>query len=337
MKLPPGQQLVAAGKWPAIGERTPREDDSPWTVAVAGLVERPLTLSLSELRRLPSFAQTLDIHCVTRWSKLGAKFGGVPLAELLAAARPTDAARFISFVARSPRQHSSSLPLAEALRLKALLALDYEGQPLATDHGGPVRVVVPERYFYKSLKWLARIELLPEDRLGYWEDAAGYHNVADPWKEQRFVAARLSKQEAQAMITSRDFSGRDLLGLDCSGRDLRGLAAANALLRNADFRGCNLRNACFDGANLSNAHFEGAELREASFQGADLEGTNFAGADLRGANLSGASLFGATFIAETGDETGVRPAARFDEGTRCDPQAIADLTPLQQEYVRRFV
>lgn len=334
MQLPPGQQLVAAGKWPLVGERTARDSSEPWNVRVVGLVDSPRVFSLAELRALPRVERTVDIHCVTRWSKPAVRFGGVLLADLLSHARPQSAARFVSFISRSERDHSTSLVLAEALPLDTLVALSCEGQSLSAEHGGPVRVVVPGRYFYKSLKWLAGIELLADDRLGFWEATAGYHNHADPWREERYIAPGLTKQEAAAILAIRDWSGRDLLSIDAGGRELRGLIAKRALLRNADFRGCDLREAAFCEANLSNAHFQGADLRRASFAGADCEGADFSGADLRGADFSAASLFGATFCGEVSGEEDV-PGAILDATTRIDAAAIEQLTPRQQEFIRR--
>src|SRR4029453_9343161 len=121
-RLPPGQQLAAAHKWPVVGEREPRALDDPWTVAVAGCVARPRVYSLVELAQLPPQPRKVDIHCVTRWSKFDQEFAGVELGQLIAAAQPTAGARFVSFVARSPRDHSTSLPLADALELGTLVA-----------------------------------------------------------------------------------------------------------------------------------------------------------------------------------------------------------------------
>ena len=330
-RLPPGQQLAAPGKWPAIGERAPSPGGA-WRLTVCGEVERPLGLELAQLQALPQARQTIDIHCVTRWSKLDMEFGGVPLETLLDLARPNAAARYISFVARSPRSHSTSLPLADARRLKTLVALDAGGRPLEEVHGGPLRVVVPGRYFYKSLKWVERIELLAADRLGYWESAAGYHNEADPWLEQRFLAASLSRQQMAEALARRDFSGRELRSIDARGRDLDGLVARDAILRDADFRDGRLQCACFDGANLSNAHFERADLRGASFAAADVEGANFAGADLRGANFAGASLVGASFGGGACEEPGAR-AARIDRSTHFDEPSLDALAPAEAAFV----
>lgn len=293
--LPPRQQLAAPGKWPVVGERAARESSEPWLVHVCGLVATPMQFTLAEIMSWPAVTRALDIHCVTRWSKLGVSFTGVPLREVILRCVPLPAARFVSFVARSDRDHSTSLPLADALAPENLVAWQAEDAPLAPEHGGPLRTVMPGRYFYKSLKWLVRLELLAEDRLGHWEAQAGYHNHADPWREQRYIAPALSRQEAAAVLATRNVSGRDLRGLDASGHNLDDLLAATALLRDARFTGCSLQRANFERANLTNAHFDAADLRQASFLNADVEGASFAGADLRGANFSGASLFGCTF------------------------------------------
>lgn len=321
--LPPHQQLAAPGKWPVVGEREPAASAAPWSVQICGLVKLPQVWMAAELARGPQIERLIDIHCVTRWSKLGCRFGGVPLAELLARVQPTADARFVSFVARSPREHSTSVPLDQLQQLEALVALQYEGRPLTSEHGGPVRVIVPGRYFYKSLKWLARIELLAADRLGYWEAEAGYHNGADPWREERYMAATLSRAEAAAVLTSRDFRGRDLRSLEAQSRNLLGVQAAGALLRNADFTGSNLQRADFAGANLSNARLTKADLRGALLREADVEGADFSGADLRGADFHGASLLGTTFA-----------GAQIDSTTRFDWDKLDDLAPSQADYLR---
>ncbi|HYD99106.1 MAG TPA: molybdopterin-dependent oxidoreductase [Alphaproteobacteria bacterium] len=330
--LPPNQALAAPGKWPVVGEQAPRADDAPWTVALDGLVEAPQRWSLDALRALPQTERIIDIHCVTRWSKLGARFEGVPFRLLIEAARPRPEARFVSFVARSPRAHSTSMPLADLLALDPLVAFRYEGEELAAIHGGPVRMVVPGRYFYKSLKWLERIELLAEDRLGYWEDRMGYHNRADPWAEERYVVRHLDRRTVMGLFERRDLSGQDLLGLLADGMGLEGLNARGALLRNAQFRRADLRGADFAGANLSNAHLEAADLRGANLRDADAEGADFRGADLRGADFTGASLFGASFCAEPG-----QPAmdARIDPSTRIEAAQLEKLSPAQQDFLRR--
>lgn len=330
-RLPPGQQLAAPGKWPVVGEREPAPFGQDWTLQIIGCVAAPQKWSLNELRALPQRTQTIDIHCVTRWSVLDAPFTGIPLKTLLDFAKPTDQANFVSFVAHSPRKHSTSLPLADALDLGVFIAFEADGRSLAMEHGGPLRSITPGRYFYKSVKWLTAIELLPEDRLGYWEGSAGYHNRADPWNEERFVASGITKQEAARILAQRDISGRDLLGLDGSDRDLSGLVARGALLRNANFRRANLGGACFDGTNLTNAQFIDANLNGASLRNADLEGANFIGCDLRGADLRGASIFGAIFL----DTKLGQATAKIDHSTLIDPVSIEPLTPVQGEFVVR--
>jgi DMSO/TMAO reductase YedYZ molybdopterin-dependent catalytic subunit len=330
IELPPGQQLVAADKWPLVGERAPSSTTAPWRLTIGGLVERPLAMSLDQLLELPLVEREIDIHCVTRWSKPGVRFRGVELADLLARAQPPGEARFISFTARSDRRHSTSLPLADALSLKAFVAVDVAGRALPIEHGGPLRLVVPRRYFYKSLKWLEHIELLAEDRLGYWESEAGYHNHADYWEEERYLASGITAADARAILAERDIRGRDLMGLTAAGLELPALRAEGALLRNADFRGANLMNAGFDGANLTNAHFEQAQLQGASFRGADLEGANFAGA-----NLSGACLLADSMVATSFTDPGIAGGAVFDASTEIAASRYEDLAPAEQAYLQQ--
>ncbi len=339
--LPPNQQLVAPGKWPVVGERAPLPPDGLWTVSGCGAVECASVWSLEELRTLPQVTRRLDIHCVTRWSRLGVEFSGVPLSTLLDICRPLPSARFVSFVAHSERGHTTSLPLSVVREADVLVAFKADGQPLSSEHGGPVRIVTPGRYFYKSLKWLARIELLTEDRLGYWEANAGYHNSADPWQEERFLAADLDLQTVRRLLASRDFSGRDLRGLMATGMDLRGLKASGAKLRDAHFEGADLHDSCFNGANLSGAHLERADLRGTTFcpdshgVAADLEGADFRGADLRGARFLGASLFGATFGPNDHNDSTSSPAV-IDATTVIDRLALTSLesTPAQLVFLQ---
>ncbi|MFN5321398.1 MAG: pentapeptide repeat-containing protein [Planctomycetota bacterium] len=338
-RLPPNQQLVAAEKWPVIGERTPAAGHLP-QLKIHGEVAAPQCLSVDQLECLPQSTLQLDLHCVTRWSKFDLVFTGVLLADLLEVIQPKSTAHYVSFIAHSERRHSSSLTLADALRLKTLIATQVGGQPLPVEHGGPIRNLVPNRYLYKSVKWLCELEFLAEDRLGYWEAESGYHNTADPWLEQRYLAPSLDRRAAAKLLESRDFSGHDLLSIDASQRELNGLKAVAALLRNANFRLSQLQQADFSGANLSNAHFEGAVLRGANFSGADLEGACFTGADLRGANFTGSSLFGASFFSaapagladspQAGQGTGF---ARIDQTTMIPPECLPPLTPEQLAFV----
>lgn len=311
-----------------IGERQPSSTEGPWTLRCDGAVEHPQQWSLEELQAFDLTRLELDIHCVTRWSKLDAVFFGVTLATLVEQLAPHADARFVSFISRSSRGHSSSLPLEDALQLNTLIALRYGDAPLPLGHGGPIRNIVPGRYFYKSVKWLERIEFLTEDRLGMWEAESGYHNTADPWLEQRYMAPTLDKREAAALIRSRDFSGRDLRSIDCTDRDLSGLQADSARLRDANFSKAQLSGASFVSANLSNAHFRDANLRGANFRDADVEGADFSGADLRDADFTNASMIGASFF-------NAQSRATIDESTCLPEQVIQPLFPEQLEYVIR--
>ncbi len=341
MRLPPHQALAAEGKWPIVGERAPRADGAPWTLTIDGLVAQPRTWTLDELLAQPQQEFTVDIHCVTRWSKLDATFDGLPLAPLLQACAPLAEGKFLSFVARSERRHSTSLPLADTLELGAFLAFRYDGAPLSEIHGGPVRTIVPGRYFYKSVKWLEHIEVLAEDRLGYWEAETGYHNHADPWKEERYIVSNLDRREVKRLLDARNLEGRELLGLQAEHMPLDGLDARDALLRDAHFAQAQLRGSRFDGANLSNAHFQGADLRGASFHHADLEGADFRGANLTGADLSGASLFGATFCPEPGTRgTGASEswdAARIDGLQGLTEEQLSRVSEAQQTFLRHLL
>lgn len=300
--LPPGQQIVARDKWPLVGERTSGPRPANWQLEVKGLVERPHRFTLDELQGMRLTRQSVDIHCVTRWSKLGVEFVGVSLRDVLTEVGVSSAARFVSFESCSERLHSSSLSLETALELETLLAWEVDGQPLSELHGGPLRNIVPHRYFYKSVKWLQGLNFLAEDRLGFGEADAGYHNLADPWQEQRYIAADIDKRTAKRLLETRDFSDLDLRGFQASGFELNDLVASRSQMRDANFRHGQLRRANFHQANLSNAHFQHADLAGANFTQADVEGADFAGANLCGCEFRGASLFGASFIVENWQE-----------------------------------
>lgn len=331
--LPPHQQLIRDRRWPVVGEKGPRGSDDLWSLSITGAVTHPITWSLEELSALPQVQRTIDLHCVTRWTKHDVPFEGVPLGELLTLAGPLPHARYISCIARSNRQHSSSMVLDELLGLEPLVALRVYGELLSVEHGGPMRLVVPERYFYKSVKWVTQIELLEHDRLGYWEAEAGYHNHADPWREERYLASNLARHQVQQMIDSKHLPPGDYRGFAANRRDLARLQACDALLRDADFRDANLREANFARANLTNAHFNGACLAHASFADADIEGADFSGADLRGANLEVASMFGATFC-HIGPDGTLRNPAKIDRHTRWNNRLFDSLVDEQQAFIQ---
>lgn len=332
LPLPPGQQRVAEGKWPLIGEREPAAGNQPWKLTLTGLQGNQVQLTLPELEGLKQTSLTIDIHCVTRWSKLAVEFSGVLLEDLIDHALPGSNAGFVSFVAQSNRNHSTSLPLAEAIEHKTLIAHTCQGEPLPREHGGPLRNVVPGKYFYKSVKWLRAIDFLAEDRLGFWEAESGYHNGADPWREERYMAPAIDRRTAARLIAERNFVGHDLRSLDASGRELAGLLARGAALRNANFNETNLQGADFSSANMSNSHLRQANLRSAQLVGTDLEGANLAGADLRGADLTDSSLIGSSFCQR--DEQGrVVLGALIDPTTVLPRLLLEPLTPDQRDYV----
>jgi DMSO/TMAO reductase YedYZ molybdopterin-dependent catalytic subunit len=182
-RLPPGQYYTE--KWPVLhaGE-VPDVDLAAWTLQVTGEVEEPLSLSYDELRALPARDVTTDIHCVTRWSRFDARFRGVHWSELAKLARPTRTARFA--IAHAEHGFTSNMPLGAIEDENALVVYEADGEPLTPDHGWPVRLVVPSKYFWKSAKWLRGIELSSIDRPGFWE-RYGYHNDADYWQEERYA------------------------------------------------------------------------------------------------------------------------------------------------------
>jgi DMSO/TMAO reductase YedYZ molybdopterin-dependent catalytic subunit len=181
-RLPPGQYLTE--KWLVLHAGTvPKVDLATWDLTISGEVERPLALTWEQLRELPSREVTVDIHCVTRWSRFDTTFKGVHWSELAKLVAPTPGARFV--VARAEQGFTANMPLAAIEDETALIAYEADGEPLTPDHGWPVRLVVPSRYFWKSAKWLRGLELLDHDEPGFWE-RYGYHNDADYRKEQRY-------------------------------------------------------------------------------------------------------------------------------------------------------
>ena len=181
-RLPPGQYFTE--KWPVLHSGSvPHSDLATWDFTVTGEVESPLRLTYDELQALPQTEITTDIHCVTRWSRFDTSFRGVRWRELAKLARPKPTARFV--VAHAEQGFTSNLPLEALDDENALVAGEADGEPLTPDHGWPLRLVVPSRYFWKSAKWLRGLELRSTDEPGFWE-RYGYHNDADPWREERY-------------------------------------------------------------------------------------------------------------------------------------------------------
>jgi DMSO/TMAO reductase YedYZ molybdopterin-dependent catalytic subunit len=179
-RLPPGQYaesgfpVLTAGPTPDV----PRES---WLLTVDGMVGEPQAWSWEEFSALPFETVPCDIHCVTKWSKLGTSFGGVSLDMLLARAEPRGAHAMI----HSYGGYTTNLALEDLTEGKAWVVTEHEGEPLPREHGGPARLLVPHLYFWKSAKWVAGITVLDHEEPGFWE-SNGYHLRGDPWQEQRY-------------------------------------------------------------------------------------------------------------------------------------------------------
>ncbi len=181
-RLPPGQRETSA--FPVLSKgATPSWDRDDWEFTVTGAVDDPLSFSWDEFRELPAETQRQDFHCVTGWSKFDCAFTGVPFRELAERAGVHDDACHVLFSALDG--YTTDLPLEDCLREEVLFAWELDGEPLESDHGGPLRVVTPHKYAYKGAKWVDGVEFLTEPELGYWE-RRGYSETANPWREQRY-------------------------------------------------------------------------------------------------------------------------------------------------------
>jgi DMSO/TMAO reductase YedYZ molybdopterin-dependent catalytic subunit len=311
--LPPGQ--APTQRFPIVGETAPAPgwNRERFRLEIGGLVESPETLSFDALTALPQSERSADIHCVTGWSKRSVRLRGIPLSEMLAKCRVQPRAAYVRFVAHSARAHDTSLPLADALA-DTWLVHEMDGQALDIEHGGPLRSVTPGRYFYKSLKWLERIELLEADQPGYWERESAYHNHADPWREQRFDDSRTAARDEVMRLREADdyagFQGRVLIKARLGGWQPRNPDLSGLQLKYCSLRAAKLSGVCFRKANLSLCNCEGAELRDSRFEDSDLEGVSFAGADLRGARMHNVALSATRFYRDFAG--GRRLAARVE-------------------------
>ena len=181
-RLPPGQYLTE--KWPVLhAGDVPKTDLATWDFKVWGEVEEPLTLTFERLQELPATEVTTDIHCVTRWSRFDARFKGVHWRELAALCRPKPSARFV--IAHAEEGFTANVPLATLEDEQALIVYEAGGAALTPEHGWPLRLFIPSKYFWKSAKWLRGLELSAVDKPGFWE-RYGYHNEADYRQEQRY-------------------------------------------------------------------------------------------------------------------------------------------------------
>jgi len=181
-RLPPGQALTL--KWPVLHHGSvPRFDSETWDFRTFGLVEKPLRLTWEEFLNLPRVEVTADFHCVTRWSRFDNRWEGVPFRALCDRTKPRPEATHV--LVHAEEGFTANVPLPDLFADDVLFAFQHDGEPLPAEHGGPLRLVVPKLYAWKSAKWVRGLEFLPHDRAGFWEQN-GYHLYGDPWKEQRF-------------------------------------------------------------------------------------------------------------------------------------------------------
>lgn len=181
-RLPPGQHETI--KWPRLDLGVvPRYDPARWDLTADGAVESPRKFTLEEVRRLPRVRVVADFHCVTGWSKLNNTWEGTSVKAVADLVKPRPGARFVTF--ECGEGYTTSHPLSVLLDDDVLLAYSHDGRPLEPEHGGPLRLVVPKRYAWKSAKWVRRLKFTEQEELGYWE-VRGYSNTADPWTEDRY-------------------------------------------------------------------------------------------------------------------------------------------------------
>lgn len=181
-RLPPGQYFVRDFPVLHVGA-VPAFDPKTWRLRIFGAIDRPQELSWDQLLALPVKTVKTDIHCVTRWTKFDTSWEGVPFSEIVDLAKPHADVKFV--VSHGANAYSANVPFSVADDDDVLLAYKYEGRVLEPIHGGPVRMFVPKRYFWKSTKWCNGVEFLTADKPGFWE-VRGYNNEADPWKEERY-------------------------------------------------------------------------------------------------------------------------------------------------------
>ena len=179
-RVPPGQYVTRDFPVLSAGP-TPYTQLDAWDFTIRGAVDHPVSWSWSEFQALPRETFTVDIHCVTKWTKLDMTWSGVSLDAFLEAA-PTQASYAVAF---SDGGYTTNVPVADLRGGKAWIVDEYDGRPLEPEHGGPARLLVPHLYFWKSAKWIRGLDLRPTDQPGFWE-MFGYHNSGDPWKEQRY-------------------------------------------------------------------------------------------------------------------------------------------------------
>ncbi|MFN0172180.1 MAG: sulfite oxidase-like oxidoreductase [Bryobacteraceae bacterium] len=183
-RIPPGQSRTR--KWPVLDAYgPPRIDLDTWQFRVSGLVGQPLTFTWAGFLQLPRVKVFSDFHCVTRWSRLGNLWEGVSTRRLVEMAGGVTSGAKYALAYGHDHGFTTNMPLDAFLAEDALVAVYHDGEPISVEHGGPARLIVPRLYAWKSAKWTAGFELMPDDRAGFWEEN-GYHMNGDPWHEERF-------------------------------------------------------------------------------------------------------------------------------------------------------
>lgn len=183
LRVPPNQRVTS--QFPVLHYGgAPRTDPKTWDFHIEGLVQNSLRFSFEEFLKLPKTVSISDFHCVTGWSRLDNKWEGVLFKAVCDLVKPLEEAKYVTIACED--QYTTSLPLEELLSPDVLLAYRFEDKPLSVEHGGPLRLVVPKKYAYKSAKWVRKLRFTKEQELGYWE-TRGYSNTADPWKEERYA------------------------------------------------------------------------------------------------------------------------------------------------------
>ena len=181
-KIPPGQRVVE--NWPVLDLGVqPKIELEDWSLTISGLVKNPKMFSWKEFMAFPQVDDVSDFHCVTTWSRLDNNWRGVRFSDIANYCGPLPQAKYVYIKAYDA--YSTNLPLEEAMKYDVLLVHQWEGQPLTTEHGGPVRMIAPQLYAWKGAKWIGEIEFRDYDELGYWEQR-GYSNTAEPWLNDRY-------------------------------------------------------------------------------------------------------------------------------------------------------
>lgn len=182
LRLPPGQRLVT--NWPVLDLGVqPHVPLDSWQLAIDGAVDNPVTLSWQDFRALPPFSDVSDIHCVTQWSRYDNRWDGVSTRSIVELVQPYASVNHV--LLHSHDGYTTNVVLDHFVEDDCLIAHSHDGAPLTREHGGPARLVIPRYYFWKSAKWIQRIQFLAVDHPGFWE-VRGYHNVGDPWLEERY-------------------------------------------------------------------------------------------------------------------------------------------------------